>query len=202
MGTVLQLGRTVRYLWQSLVEHCRRHFEMARWAARGVSISPLALVRVQEGATLHIGEGSSIGHYSVLTVRGEPGRANLSDTRLEIGKRTAVNEFNSIRAGGASIHIGDDCLISQFVSIAATNHSVDTTSIIRTAPYDTDRRGVWIGNDVWIAAGAAIMPGVRIEDGAVVAAGAVVTSDVPARAIVGGIPAKVLRYRRDAGGGA
>lgn len=52
-----------------------------------------------------------------------------------------------------------------------------------------------IGNDVWIGTRAVIMDGVNIGDGAIVAAGAVVTKDVPPFAIVGGIPAKVIKYR-------
>ncbi|MEW5726856.1 MAG: DapH/DapD/GlmU-related protein, partial [Pseudomonadota bacterium] len=54
---------------------------------------------------------------------------------------------------------------------------------------------VRIGNDVWIGAAAMILDGVTIGDGAVVAAGAVVTREVPPYAIVGGNPAKVIRYR-------
>jgi len=52
-----------------------------------------------------------------------------------------------------------------------------------------------IGNDVWIGANAIILQGVTIGDGAVIAAGAVVTKDVPPYAIVGGVPAKVIKYR-------
>ena len=52
-----------------------------------------------------------------------------------------------------------------------------------------------IGNDVWIGARAIIMDGVKINNGAIIAAGAVVTKDVPAYAIVGGVPAKIIRYR-------
>ena len=54
-----------------------------------------------------------------------------------------------------------------------------------------------IGNDVWIGARAIVLDGISIGDGAIVGAGAVVTKDVPAYAIVGGIPAKILRYRFD-----
>lgn len=55
-----------------------------------------------------------------------------------------------------------------------------------------------IGNDVWIGSRAVVLDGVTIGDGAIVAAGAVVTKDVPAYAVVGGVPAKVLRYRFEA----
>ena len=56
---------------------------------------------------------------------------------------------------------------------------------------------ITIGHDVWIGARALIMDGVSIGDGAIVAAGAVVARDVPAYAVVGGVPAKILRYRFD-----
>lgn len=54
-----------------------------------------------------------------------------------------------------------------------------------------------IGNDVWIGARAMILDGVTVGDGAVVAAGAVVTKDVPPYAVVGGVPAKIIKYRFD-----
>lgn len=58
-----------------------------------------------------------------------------------------------------------------------------------------DNRPIVIGNDVWISANVIILSGVHIGDGAVLAAGAVVTRDVEDYAIVGGVPAKVIRYR-------
>lgn len=54
-----------------------------------------------------------------------------------------------------------------------------------------------IGNDVWIGSRAMIMGGLKIGDGAVVAAGAVVTKDVPPYAVVGGVPAKIIKFRFD-----
>lgn len=56
---------------------------------------------------------------------------------------------------------------------------------------------VTVGNDVWIGAGSIVLDGVSIGDGAIVAAGAVVAKDVPPYAIVGGVPARIIRHRFD-----
>lgn len=58
-------------------------------------------------------------------------------------------------------------------------------------------RPTTLGNDVWLGAQAIVRGGVHIADGAIVGAGAVVTTDVPAYAVVAGVPARVLRYRFD-----
>ena len=60
-----------------------------------------------------------------------------------------------------------------------------------------NKRGVCIENDVWIGQNVFIVGGVKINDGAVVLAGSVVTKDVPPYAIVGGVPAKIIKYRYD-----
>lgn len=63
--------------------------------------------------------------------------------------------------------------------------------------YAKDHYPVVIGNDCWIGYGVSIVSGVTIGDGAVLLAGAVVTQDVPPYAIVGGVPAKLIKYRYD-----
>lgn len=68
------------------------------------------------------------------------------------------------------------------------NHEYENSKI-------RDNRPVVIGNDVWIGANVIILPGINIGDGAIIAAGAVVTKDVDNYAIVGGVPAHLLKYR-------
>lgn len=80
------------------------------------------------------------------------------------------------------------------------NHRIDIVGRTMVSIKDHEKReiddkGVIIGNDVWIGTRAIILSGVVIGDGAVIAAGAVVTKDIPPYAIVGGNPAKIIKYR-------
>lgn len=106
--------------------------------------------------------------------------------------------------------IGRFCSISDHCRIGMGTHN---TNQISTSPIFTQKvngtkacwvdknvndspfRKVRVGNDVWIGSRAMILGGVTVGDGAVVGAGAVVTKDVPAYAIVAGVPAKVIKYR-------
>ena len=112
-----------------------------------------------------------------------------------------------LERNAAHLDIGKFCSIATGVEIALGNHRIDTVSSYPFAVLkkwwpsaagmaDHDSRGaVTIGSDVWIGASAFITSGVTIGHGAVVAARAVVTKDVPPYAVVGGNPAKVIRYR-------
>ena len=87
------------------------------------------------------------------------------------------------------ITIGEGSLIGHNVVLATLNHEMDPEH-----RKDLHPDPIKIGRHVWIGANATVCPGVTIGDGAVVAAGAVVVKDVPAKAIVGGVPAKLIRY--------
>lgn len=140
-----------------------------------------------------IGQLSYIGDYTKIIVRSYS--KICKNSSLKIGNNTYIGEFNNIRAAGGNILIGDDCLISQHITIVASNHMIHRGKLLRFQEWDTKKRGVSIGNDVWIGSHSVILPGITIKDGAVIAAGSIVTKDVPSNAIVAGNPATIIRYR-------
>lgn len=92
--------------------------------------------------------------------------------------------------------IGDEVLMGPDVRIYTMNHRADRTDVPIGMQGMTEKRKVTIGNDVWIGERAIIMPGVTIGDGSIIAANAVVTKDVPPYSIVGGVPARILKSRK------
>lgn len=114
---------------------------------------------------------------------------------LVLGENSYISSFCVIGVN-ERIEIGKDVMIADAVSIRDTDHNFQDDSIpmnkqgFSTAP-------VKIMDNVWLGYGAVITKGVTIGSGAIVGANAVVTSDVPENAIVGGVPAKIIRYKNE-----
>lgn len=114
---------------------------------------------------------------------------------ITLAADVSVNPRVSMDGGRAGIRVGEGTRIATGVNVFAFDHGIDPASAIREQPVRS--RGITIGRDVWIGAGAGVTDGVTIGDHAVVGMGAVVTRDVPAWAIVGGVPARVIGDRRN-----
>lgn len=110
-------------------------------------------------------------------------------TQITIGDRVFAN-FGLTALDCAEITIGDDTQIGPHVQLLTPTHPLDPderrTKIEAAGP-------IRIGKNVWIGGGAIVLAGVTVGDDAVIGAGAVVTKDVPARAVVVGSPARVVR---------
>lgn len=119
-----------------------------------------------------------------------------------IGNRVAFNANVSVNAAiNGKIVIGDHVLVGPGVLMRATDHAFSRTDIPIWQQGHVPGT-IQIDDDVWIGGNVTILGGACIGKGAVVAAGAVVNGDVPAYAVVGGVPAKLLRWRDNRSPGA
>lgn len=109
---------------------------------------------------------------------------------IHIGDNFFAN-FDCIINDVCEIRIGNNCMLGPRVTICAATHPIDAKTRISGLEYG---KKILIGNNVWIGAHAVINPGVTIGNNVIVASGAVVTKDVPDNVIVGGVPAKIVKY--------
>lgn len=137
----------------------------------------------------HLGYGSYVGPYSKVSA--------------QIGRFTSIASYVCTVAGRHAYQAPFATTCPMFFSLNP-NHSQSGSTFATEQMFEElkfavpeKQLDVEIGNDVWIGERAMIIGGVHIADGAVVLAGAVVTKDVPPYAIVGGVPAKIIRYRYD-----
>jgi acetyltransferase-like isoleucine patch superfamily enzyme len=109
---------------------------------------------------------------------------------LTAGADCSINPYTVIRG---RVTMGDGVRIGAHTSILGFNHSMESGTPVFRQPLTS--KGIEIGDDVWIGSHVVILDGVRVGSHAVLAASAVVTKDVPAGAVVGGNPARFIRWR-------
>jgi len=111
--------------------------------------------------------------------------------KITIGDKVSIAAFVHMWGHGG-IKIGSRVMIASHVAISTITHDHS-----REVMFDTlISKPIFIGDDVWIGSHAVILPGVTLGRGSVVGAGSVVTKDVPVDAIVVGVPAVVVNYRK------
>ena len=119
--------------------------------------------------------------------------ANFS-TKLSLGDNSGVGKRASLQG---TVTIGNDVMMGPDCIIYTVNHCFDSIDVPMIKQGFYPEEPVEIGDDVWIGGRVTILPGVKIGNHVIIAAGAVVTKDVPDYAIVGGVPAKILKFRNE-----
>ncbi len=168
----------LRWLWLKL-----------RWRGRLVTdglcfVLPGVTFEIGRDARVHLGRWSWIGNDTKVRVH---------EGELFIGAKSVLGQECTISAY-QHVSIGRECIIADRVMMIDFDHGmVEVERPIRAQ--GIYKRDVDIGHNVWIGYGACILRGVTVGDNAVIGTSAVVTADVPANAVVGGIPAKLIRMR-------
>lgn len=115
------------------------------------------------------------------------------NTELEIGDFSGLGIDSDING---KVIIGKYVMMGPQCKIYSRNHAFSRTDIPMMKQGFSDVKPVIIEDDVWIGGGVIILPGVHVGQGAIIGAGAVVTKNVEAFTVVGGNPARIIKYRK------
>jgi acetyltransferase-like isoleucine patch superfamily enzyme len=147
-------------------------------------ICPGVQLEIGRGATLRIGRWAWLGHGTKIRVH---------EGEVSIGAKTVMGQECTISAF-QHVSIGRECIVADRVMLIDFDHGVvEVERPIRLQ--GIYKRDVRVGHNVWLGYGACILRGVVVGDNAIVGTSSVVTKEVAANAVVGGIPARVIRMR-------
>jgi acetyltransferase-like isoleucine patch superfamily enzyme len=169
-----------RYLWRRLLTTGGR-----RWTTDG-------LVFLGRHLELEIGRKGRLRFGRFVWI-GDGSKIRCHEGEVEIGQKTVMGQECTISAY-QRVRIGEQCVIADRAMFIDFDHGVvEVERPIRLQ--GIYKRDVEVGSNVWIGYGACILRGVSVGDNSVIGTNAVVTKDVPANAIVGGVPARIIRMR-------
>jgi acetyltransferase-like isoleucine patch superfamily enzyme len=167
-----------RWLWLKLRWRGRLQMDGICFFCRGVKLE------IGPRATLRIGRWAWIGDGTKIRVH---------EGEVSIGAKTVMGQECTISAY-QHVSIGRECIVADRVMLIDFDHGVvEVERLIRLQ--GIYKRDVRVGCNVWIGYGACVLRGVSVGHNSVVGTSAVVTKDVPENAVVGGVPAHVLRMR-------
>lgn len=173
-----------------------------------------SLIRRKLGALLYYSIGIHMPpswsgvHVGQTAFRGFCGKLMLSDcgrnVNIEKGAifspKATLGDDSGIGINAkiyGECHIGNKVMMGTDVTIITRNHKIDRTDIPMMEQGFEEERPVYIGDDVWIGDRVIILSGVHIGNGSVIGAGSVVTTDIPDYSVAVGVPAKVIRSRKE-----
>jgi acetyltransferase-like isoleucine patch superfamily enzyme len=140
-------------------------------------VCPNVQIEIGRRATLRIGRWAWIGHGG----------------EVAIGAKTVIGQDCTISAY-QHVSIGRECILADRVMLIDFDHGV--TEVERPIRLQgIYKRDVRVGNNVWVGYGACVLRGITVGDNSIIGTSAVLTRDVPANAVVGGVPARLIRMR-------
>jgi acetyltransferase-like isoleucine patch superfamily enzyme len=169
-----------RYLWRRALTRAGK-----RWRTDG-------LLFLGRGLELEVGRKGRIDFGRFVWI-GDGTKIRCHEGRIEIGAKTVIGQECTISAY-QRVRIGEQCVIADRSMFIDFDHGVVEVErpIRQQGIY---KRDVVVGSNVWIGYGACILRGVSVGDNSIVGTNSVVTRDVPANAVVAGIPARIIRMR-------
>lgn len=175
----LYLGKNVQFFNAS-------NIELGKWVQLEDNVKVNALSKDK----VVLGDNVKIGAYSQVIAATS---FNNIGAHIRIGNNVGIGEFAYL-GGGGGLEIGADCIVGQYFSCHPENHLFgNIEELIRLQ--GVTRKGIKIGNNCWIGSKVTVLDGVTIGAHCVIAAGAVVTKNMPDYAVIGGVPAKVIKQR-------
>jgi acetyltransferase-like isoleucine patch superfamily enzyme len=191
ISTIRFLARNGMLNWRYgllLGRYLRRRFFTAagrRWRTDG-------LVFFGRGLEMEIAAKGRVD-FGRFVWLGDRTKVRCHEGRVEIGDKTVMGQECTISAY-QRVRIGEQCVIADRAMFIDFDHGVvEVDRPIRLQ--GIYKRDVEVGSNVWIGYGACVLRGVRVGDNAIVGTNSVVTKDVPANAVVAGIPARIIRMR-------
>jgi acetyltransferase-like isoleucine patch superfamily enzyme len=189
LPTLLRFMRRHRMLTPKyarlIVRLARRKLFAPRLKLDGIAfIGPRVVLQIGSQAQIELGRWSWLGHGTKI---------RCHEGVVRIGAKTVLGQECTISAY-QHVEIGRECVIADRVMLIDFDHGVvEVDRPVRLQ--GIYKRDVRVGNNVWIGYGACILRGVTVGDNAIIGTSAVVTRDVPANAVVAGVPARVIRMR-------
>jgi acetyltransferase-like isoleucine patch superfamily enzyme len=152
-------------------------------------IGPGVTLEIGRDAVLRLGRWSWIGHGT--KIRAHEGMVEIG-AKTVLGQECTISSFQSVR-------IGRECILADRVMLIDFDHGVvEVERPVRLQ--GIYKRDVEVGHNCWIGYGACILRGATVGDNCIVGTSTVVTKDVPSNAVVGGVPARLLRMREEPSG--
>jgi acetyltransferase-like isoleucine patch superfamily enzyme len=149
----------------------------------GVNIDGFCNSKVSFGSCVKIGSYTKILVTSHLQKMGKG---------LIMGDNCSIGDFSFMGCAGG-IKIGNDVIMGQYVSFHSENHNFSNKNLL-IREQGVNHKGIELSNNIWVGAKVTFLDGAFVADNTVVAAGAVVSGHFPSNVVIGGVPAKILKY--------